>query len=78
MELVSFVSVEDIPPDLILSFAIWQPERDDVKSIIIMRTPRYEHLLDESERGVNVSDEDWLDDEVEMEEIEQARKSWKR
>ena len=66
MELVSFVSVEDIPPDLILSFAIWQPEWEDVKSVILMRIPRYEPLLDESERGVKVSDEDWLDDEVEM------------
>lgn len=66
MEIVSFVSNEDIPPDLIVSFAIWQPEWDDIRSIILLRTPRYEPLRDESERGVNVSDEDWPNDENEM------------
>ena len=66
MELVSFISIEDEPPDLILSFAIWQPEFDDVRSLILIRTPEYEILLDESERGVKVSDEDWIDDEEDM------------
>lgn len=66
MEIVSFVSIEDIPPDLIVSFAIWEPEWDDIRSIILLRTPRYEPLRDESERGVNVSDEDWPNDENEM------------
>ena len=62
MELVSFVSIEDDPPDLILSFAIWQPELEDIRSLIFMRTPKYESILDETERGVKVSDEAWLDD----------------
>ena len=31
-----------------------------------MRTPEYEVLLDESERGVKVSDEAWLNDEDDM------------
>jgi len=66
MELVSFISVEDDQPDLILSFAIWQPELDDIRSLILIRTPGYEVLLDETERGVKVSDEDWLDDEEDM------------
>ena len=66
MELVYFISIEDEPPDLILSFAIWQPEFDDIRSLILMRTPEYEILLDESERGVKVSGEDWIDDEEEM------------
>ena len=66
MELVSFISTEDEPPDLILSFAIWQPEYDDIRSLILMRTPGHEILLDESERGVNVSDEDWIDDDEDM------------
>ena len=26
METVSFIDIEDDPPDLILSFAVWQPE----------------------------------------------------
>ena len=63
MEIVSFIEIEDNPPDLILSFAVWQPELDDIRSIILMRTPEFELLLDESERGVAVSDEVWPDDE---------------
>jgi hypothetical protein len=62
MELVSFISIEDDPPDLILSFAIWQPDLEDIRSLIFMRTPKYESFLDETERGVKVSDEAWLDD----------------
>jgi len=50
MELVSFISIEDDPPDLILSFAIWQPKLDDIRSLILMRTPKYEFILDETER----------------------------
>ena len=63
MELVSFIDIEDDPPDLILSFAVWQPELDDIRSVILMRTPEFELLLDESERGVAVSDEIWTNDE---------------
>jgi len=65
METVAFISIEDDPPDLILSFAVWQPEVDDVQSLILMRTPEYEVLLDQSERGVTVSYEDWPDNEDE-------------
>ena len=63
METISFIDIEDDPPDLILSFAVWQPELDDIRSIILMRTPEFELLLDESERGVAVSDEIWTNDE---------------
>jgi len=66
MELVSFISIEDDPPDLILSFAVWQPELDDIRSLILIRTPKYEPFLDEAERGVSVSDEAWLNDEDDM------------
>ena len=69
MELVSFISIEDEPPDLILSFSIWQPEFDDIRSLILMRTPEYEIFIDELERGVKVSDEDWLDDEEDILDI---------
>jgi hypothetical protein len=41
MEIVSFIDIEDDPPDLILSFAVWQPELDDVRSIFLMRTPDF-------------------------------------
>ena len=63
METVSFIDIEDDQPDMILSFAVWQPELDDIRSIILMRTPEFEFLLDESERGVAVSDEIWTNDE---------------
>jgi hypothetical protein len=63
MELVSFISMEDDPPDLILSFAILHPESENIRSLILMRTPKYEYILDETERGVKVSDEALLDDE---------------
>jgi len=66
MELVSFISIEDEPPDLILSFAVWQPELDDIKSLILLRTPEYEFILDETERGVKVSDDAFSDDEDDM------------
>jgi hypothetical protein len=66
MELVSFISIEDEPPDLILSFAIWQPELEDIRSLILLRTPEYEIILDETERGVKVSDEALMDEEDDM------------
>ena len=66
MELVSFISIEDEPPDLILSFAIWQPELEDIRSLILLRTPEYEFILDETERGVKVSDEAFMDEEDDM------------
>ena len=66
MEHVSFISIEDNPPDLILSFAIWCPKLNDIRSLILMRTPPYEFILDEAERGVKVSDEAWQNDEGEM------------
>ena len=43
MELVSFISIEDDPPDLILSFAIWLAELEDIRSLILMR-PRNMNL----------------------------------
>jgi len=66
MKLVSFISIEDDPPDLILSFAIWQPELEDIRSLILLRSPEYEFILDETERGVKVSDEAFSDDEDDM------------
>lgn len=66
MEIVSFISIEDDPPDLILSFAIWHPELDDIRSLILLRTPKYEVFLDEAERGVNVSYEARMNDQDEM------------
>ena len=53
MEYTSFITIED-GDDLIVSFAIPVDEYGDVKSLTLLRTPKYEHILDESERGVRV------------------------
>ncbi len=52
--------------DLIVSFVLSWGEPGEIRSLILLRTPKYEFLLDESERGVSFSDEarceegDWL------------------
>jgi len=66
LETVSFISIEDDPPDLILSFAIWEPELDDIRSLVLMRTAKYEMFFDEAECGVRVSEEGRLNDEDDM------------
>jgi len=54
MKRVQFIDIDDEDPDLILSFAL-----DDsalgIKSLVLLRTPKYEVLLSEYERGVYVS-----------------------
>jgi len=57
-----FITTEE-GEDLIVSFAIPLEEPGDVKSMILLRTPKYEFALDESERGVMVSHDDFPDDE---------------
>ena len=65
MERVAFMTNES-GDDLIVSFAISQGEPGEIRSLILLRTPKYEFLLDESERGVSFSDEahwdevDWV------------------
>jgi hypothetical protein len=69
-ESASFITIED-GDDLIVSFAII-PEDDlfDVKSLTLLCTPKYEFILDDAERGVNVSYDDVPDDEDDrLEEI---------
>ena len=48
---VPFISTEDEDPDLIVSFALGQNAET---SLTLLRTPKYESILDESERGVSV------------------------
>ncbi len=62
----SFITNEDDGTDLIVSFAIPVDEFGDVKSLTLLRTPKYEFILYESERGVNVSFEDFPDDRNEL------------
>ena len=60
---VQFIGLEDDEKDLIISFAVDDAELG-IKSLILLRTPYYEHLLAEDERGVSVSfDEDYDEQE---------------
>jgi hypothetical protein len=54
-ELVAFITVQT-GDDLVLSFALCKPDDPaDIESLTILRTPKYEFFLDESERGASVS-----------------------
>jgi len=67
---VSFITTEE-GEDLIVAFAIPVSDQEDVISLILLRTLKYESLLDEHERGVNVSYENQVDTEDDLlEEIE--------
>jgi hypothetical protein len=61
MENALFITNED-GVDLIVSFAIPVDEYGDVKSLTLLRTPKYEFALDEHERGVRIYFEDIPDD----------------
>ena len=65
MEVVHFISCEDDGTDLIISFALAHGA-GDVRSLTLLRTPTYESLLPESDRGVSVSLEDETDDEPDL------------
>ena len=64
-ELVAFITVQT-GQDLIVSFAVFQPDDPaDVESLTILRTPKYEVILEEWERGAKVSfDRDLEGDET--------------
>jgi hypothetical protein len=65
MERVSFITTQE-DDDLIVSFVLEDTEPGEIKSLILMRTPKYEFLLEDHERGVNVSHEDQPDVEDDM------------
>jgi len=65
MEYVSFITVED-GTDLIVSFAVLCEDVDDVKSLMLLRTPEFEFPLEDHERGVSVSYEDFPDGEGDL------------
>ena len=60
-----FITNED-GVDLIVSFAIPIGDFGNVKSLTLLRTPKYEFALEKSERGVKVSCEDLPDDRNEI------------
>jgi len=47
--------------DLIVSFAVDDETPGEVLSVILVRTPKFEHLLEPAERGVRVSHERYPD-----------------
>ena len=51
---VKFITLEEDDKDLIVSFAVDDPPMG-VKSLILLRTLFFEEVLDEEEKGVNVS-----------------------
>jgi len=59
---VSFITTED-SDDLIVSFALADDEPGEIVTLMLLRTPKYESLLPEDERGVSVSHEAEFDDE---------------
>jgi hypothetical protein len=65
MERVDFVTVES-GNDLIVSFVIGRTDPDEIRSLILMRTPKHESILDDSERGVSVSDDDRDEDDGDL------------
>jgi hypothetical protein len=65
METVAFINCQG-GDDLIVSFAIpVDDDPDDVESLTLLRTPKYEGFLDDAERGVKVMPEN-DDDEHEL------------
>jgi hypothetical protein len=63
MDTVAFIATES-GDDLIVSFAVQDLEDpSEIESLILLRTPKYESILDENERGVSVSFERYADEE---------------
>ena len=68
MKKVDFLTTEK-GDDLIVAFAIPTGDSYEVHSLILLRTPKYEFIMDERERGVKVSfdgDDSDFDYEYEM------------
>jgi hypothetical protein len=66
MRRVAFIHTE-IGDDLIVSFALSTGAgAGSVQSLTLLRTPQYDFFLDETERGVSISDEARQDGESEM------------
>ena len=65
MKRVAFITTQ-AGDDLIVSFAVEAGEPGEVMSLTLLRTPKYEFVFDDSERGVNVSYEGNRDDDGEL------------
>ena len=65
MKTAWFITNED-GDDLIVSFAIPTDDSCNVKSLTLLRTPKHEYAMEEFERGVKVSYEDFPNDRNEF------------
>lgn len=70
MEKVLFISVET-GDDLIVSFvtpgdSYYEGDFMDIKNFIMLRTPKYEHLLPDSDRGVKITQDNFYNEEDEF------------
>ena len=72
-ETVVFITTET-GTDLILAFAVaGQDDPSTIESLILVRTPKYEFIVEEHERGVRVSFERYEDEEDEfLQKVEYA------
>ena len=62
MDIVAFITTER-GGDLIVSFAVQKPDDPtEIESLTLLRTPKYESLLEPEERGVSVSFDRFPDD----------------
>jgi hypothetical protein len=69
---VQFISLEDSDEDIIISFAL-DDLAMEIKSLILHRTLFFENLLDEEERGVNVSLEGDSFDEEDLNMLQEIK-----
>jgi hypothetical protein len=76
MERVSFITTEISDRDLIVSFAVQTPSDPlDSESLTFLRSPAFEFVFDNDERGVSVSFERHRQDEEDrLEEVRYAPK----
>ncbi|MEK6322137.1 MAG: hypothetical protein AABN33_10680 [Acidobacteriota bacterium] len=65
MDHAEFITIET-GDDLIVSFALADDEPGEVRSLTLLRTPKYEFILDDAERGVTVSHEDFPEPEHDL------------
>jgi hypothetical protein len=65
MEVVRFIDCQT-GDDLIVAFACVVDEFGEIQSLILLRTPKYEFVFHDSERGVSVNFESDVDDERDL------------
>jgi hypothetical protein len=65
MEAADFITTET-GTDLIVSFAIPRGDPGDIVSLTLLRTPKFEGLMEPAERGVSISRDDVPESEDDM------------